>query len=140
MPLIRPLLSLCLRNSLLELIRIAVSPPRHVPRSLVPLRRRGTHGQVRHVALNMPDPLPKPLEPRRGRPPRLQRDFAMGSSGATTPMSGYRLLDLGRPSEIWQSRFNQSRPNLSPPIQIRPFSSLSLTRSPAARPSLSALP
>jgi hypothetical protein len=104
MPLIRPLLSLCLRNSLLELIRIAVSPPRHVPRSLVPLRRRGTHGQVLHVALNMPNPLPKPLEPRRGRPPRLQRDFAVGSSGATTPMSGYRLLDLGRPSEIWQSR------------------------------------
>jgi hypothetical protein len=58
MPLIHPLLSLCLRNSTPELIRAAVSLPRRVLRSLVPLHRRGTHGQVRHVALNTPDPLP----------------------------------------------------------------------------------
>jgi hypothetical protein len=93
MPLIRPLLSLCLHNFSPELISAAVSPPRCVPHSLVPLRRGGTHGRVRHVALNMPDPLPKPLEPHRGRPPRLQRDFAVGSSGATAPVFGYRLLD-----------------------------------------------
>ena len=138
--LIRLLLSLCLRNSSPELIRVAVSPPRRVPRSLVPLRRCGTHGQVCHVALNTPDPLPKPLEPHHGRPPRLRRDFAARSSSATAPVSGYRLLDLERPSEIWQSRFNQSRPNLIPPIQIRSFSSLSLTRARAAGPGLSALP
>jgi hypothetical protein len=60
MPLIRLLLSLCLRNSSPELICIAVSLPRHVPCSLVPLRRRGTDDRVRHVALNTPDPLPKP--------------------------------------------------------------------------------
>jgi hypothetical protein len=36
MPLIRLLLSLCLRNSSPELIYAAVSPPRRVPRSLVP--------------------------------------------------------------------------------------------------------
>jgi hypothetical protein len=100
MPLIRPLLSLCLRNSSPELIRADVGLPRRVPRSLVPLRGRGTHGRVRHVALNTLDPLPKPLEPRRVRPPRLRRDFAAGSSGATTPVSGYRMLDLGCPSEI----------------------------------------
>jgi hypothetical protein len=140
MPLIHPLLSLCLRNSSPELIHAAVSPPHRVPRTLVPLRRRGTHGRVRLVALNTPDPLPKPLETHRGCPPCLWRDFAVGSSGATTPVSSYRLLDLGRPSEIWRSRFNQSRPNLIPPIQIRPFSSLSLTRTPAAGPSLSAPP
>jgi hypothetical protein len=122
------------------LIRAAVSPPRRVLRSLVPLHQRGAHGRVHHVVLNMPDPLPKLLEPRRGHPPRLRRDFAAGSSGATSPVSGYRLLDLGHPSEIWRSRFNQSRPNLSPPIQIRPFSSLSLTRTPAAGPDLSAPP
>jgi hypothetical protein len=121
MPLIRPLLSLCLQNSSLELIRAAVSPPHCVLRSLVPLRRRGTHGRVHHVALNTPDPLPKPLEPHRGCPPRLWRDFAVGSSGATAPVSGYRLLDLRRPSEIWRSKFNQSRPNISPPIQIWSF-------------------
>jgi hypothetical protein len=52
MPLISSLLSLCLRNSSSELIRTAVSPPRCVPHSPVALRRRGTHGRVRHVALN----------------------------------------------------------------------------------------
>jgi hypothetical protein len=63
MPLIRRLLSLCLRNYSPELIRAAVSPSRCVLHSLLPLLWRGTHGRVRHVALNMPDPLPKPLEP-----------------------------------------------------------------------------
>jgi hypothetical protein len=55
-------------------------------------------------------------------------------------MLGRRLLDLKRPSEIWRSGFNQRRPNLNRPIQIRPFSTLSLTRAPAAGPGLSALP
>jgi hypothetical protein len=95
MPLIRPLLSLCLHNSSPKLIRVAVSPRRRVLLSLVPLRRHGTHGRVRHVALNTPDPLPKTLEPRRGRPPCLWRDFAVGSSGATAPVSGYRLSAVG---------------------------------------------
>jgi hypothetical protein len=56
------------------------------------------------------------------------------------PAIGYRLLDLERPTEIWGSRFNQSRPNLSPLIQIRPFVTLSLTRATATGSSLSALP
>jgi hypothetical protein len=100
MPIIRPLFSLCLRNSSPKLIHADVSLSRGVPRSLVPLRRRGTQGRVRHVALNTLDPLPKPLEPHRVRPPRLQRDFTAGSSGTTAPVSGYRLFDLRRPSEI----------------------------------------
>jgi hypothetical protein len=65
-------------------------------------RRRDAHGCVRRVTLNAPDPLPKPLEPRRGRPPRLRRDLAARPSGTTALMSDHLLLDLGRPSEIWR--------------------------------------
>jgi hypothetical protein len=36
--------------------------------SLAPPCRFCTHGRVRRVALNVPDPFPKPLEPRRGCP------------------------------------------------------------------------
>jgi hypothetical protein len=41
-------------------------------RSLAPPCRSCTHGRVRRVALNVSDPFPKPLEPRRGCPPRLR--------------------------------------------------------------------
>jgi hypothetical protein len=102
--------------------------------------QRGTHGRVRHVALNAPEPFPKPLEPRRGHPPRLWRDFAEGSGSATAPMTGRWPLDLRRPSKIWRSGFNQSRSNLNRLIQIQSFPTLSLTRAPAAGPGLSALP
>jgi hypothetical protein len=103
-------------------------------------RQRDAHGRVRRVALNAPDPFPKPLEPRRGRPPRLRRALTAGPSGATALMSGPRLLDLGRQSEIWRFRFNQSRSNLSPPSQIRSFPTLTLSRAPAAESGLSAPP
>jgi hypothetical protein len=82
MPLIRLLLSFCLRNSSPELIRAAVSPPHRVPRSLVLLRRRGAHGRVRQIALSALELFPKPLEPRCGHPPRLRRDLAVEPSGA----------------------------------------------------------
>jgi hypothetical protein len=59
-----------------------------------------THSRVRRVTLNKPDPFPKPLEPRRGRPPRLRRALAVGPNGATALMSGPRPLDPGRLSEI----------------------------------------
>jgi hypothetical protein len=95
-----------------------------VPRSMVPPRRRGAHGRVLHVALNAPKPFPKPLEPHHGRPPRLRRDLATRSSGATAPVTGRRLLDLGRLSEIWRSGFYQSRSNMSPPMQIQQLSPL----------------
>jgi hypothetical protein len=103
-------------------------------------RRRDAHDCVRHVALSALELFPKPLDPCRGQSPRLRRDFAAGSSGATTPASGHQPLDLGRPSEIGRFRLNQSRSNLSPSIQIRLFSSLPLTRAPVARPSRSAPP
>jgi hypothetical protein len=47
----------------MEWIRVAVSPPRRVPHSQVPLRRCDAHGWVRHVAVNVPEPFPKPLKP-----------------------------------------------------------------------------
>jgi hypothetical protein len=115
-PLIRLLLPFCPCNSSPELIRAAVSPPRCVPRSLVLLRRRGAHGRVRQIALSVLELFPKPLEPRRGRPPRLRRALAARPSGATAPASGRQSLDLGRPSEIGWLRLNQSGSNLSPPI------------------------
>jgi hypothetical protein len=82
------------------LIRAAIDPPRCVLRPPVLLRRHGAHGRARHVSMNAPEYFLKPQEPRRGRPPRLQRDLATRSSGATSPMTGRRPLDLGRPSEI----------------------------------------
>jgi hypothetical protein len=103
-------------------------------------RRCDAHGCVHRVALNSPDPFPKPLEPRRGRPPRLRQDPTARPSSATALMSGHQLLDHGRPSEIWRFIFNRSRSKLGPPIQIRPFLTLSLTRVPAAGSGLSALP
>jgi hypothetical protein len=103
-------------------------------------RRRDAHGRARRVALNAPDPFPKTLEPRRDRPPRLRRALAVGPSSATALMSGPRMLDLGRPSEIWRFRFNQSRSDLSPPIQIQSFPTLPLSLAPPAGSGLSAPP
>jgi hypothetical protein len=51
-PLIRPLLPFGPCNSSPELIRIVVSPPRRVTRSLVLLCQRGAHGRVRQIALS----------------------------------------------------------------------------------------
>jgi hypothetical protein len=87
-PLIRPLLPFCPRNSSPELIRAAVSPPRRVPRSLVLLRRRGAHSRVRQIAMSSLEVFPKPVEPRRGCPPRLRRALAARPSGTTAPASG----------------------------------------------------
>jgi hypothetical protein len=103
------------------------------------LRRRVAHGRVRHVALKAPEPFPETLEPRLGRPPRLRQDLIARPSGATVPMPGHRLLDLGRSSEIWRFEFNQRRPNLNRPMQILQVSPAPLTRAPTAGPNLSAL-
>jgi hypothetical protein len=113
---------------------------RHGLRPLVLPRRRDAHGRVRRVTLNTSDPFHKPLEPHRGRPPRLRRALAVGPSDATALMSSPRLMDLGHPSEIWRFRFNQSRSDLSPPIQIRPFPTLPLSCAPPAGSGLSAPP
>jgi hypothetical protein len=86
-PLIWSLLLCCSRDSSLELSRATVSPPRRVQRLLVLSRRRDTHGRVRQTALNTPELVPKPLEPRRGQPPCLRRALAAGPSGATVPVS-----------------------------------------------------
>jgi hypothetical protein len=52
------------------------APPRNLfhrgLRSLAPLCRFYAHSRVRHVVLNVYDPFPKPLEPRRGQPSRLR--------------------------------------------------------------------
>jgi hypothetical protein len=49
-----------------------VAPPRDLSHRglcpLVPPCRFCAHGRVCRVALNVPDPFPKPLEPRRGHP------------------------------------------------------------------------
>jgi hypothetical protein len=47
------------------------------------LRRRGAHSRVRQIALSALELFPKPLDPRRGHPPRLQQDLAVEPSGAT---------------------------------------------------------
>jgi hypothetical protein len=96
MPLFRQVPPQCPHNSSSELIRAAVSPPRRVLRPPKLPRQRGTHGRVRHVALNALELFPKPLEPSRGRPPRLQRDLTVRPSGATAPASDQQPLDLGR--------------------------------------------
>jgi hypothetical protein len=85
--LIRPLLPSLARDCSPELPRAAVSPPRRVQRTLVLQRRRDAHGLVRQTALNAPELVLKPLEPRRGQPPCLRRALAAGPSSATAPVS-----------------------------------------------------
>jgi hypothetical protein len=85
---------------------VAVSPLCRDLRPLVPLRQREGHGRVRQITRIAPRLVPKPREPRRGRPARLRRTLAAGPSGATAFRSGPQPLDLGRPFEIercWES-------------------------------------
>jgi hypothetical protein len=110
---ILPSIAQCPHNSSPELIRAAVSPPRRVLRPLVPPCRFCAHGRVRQIALSALELFPKPLESRPGQSPCLQRDFVVGSSGATAPAFGHQPLDLGRPSEIGRFKLNQSRSNLN---------------------------
>jgi hypothetical protein len=86
-PLIRPLLPWLARDCSPELPRASVSLPRCVQRPLVLPCQRDAHGRVCQTALNAPELVPNPLEPRRGQPPRLRRDLAAGPSDATTPVS-----------------------------------------------------
>jgi hypothetical protein len=86
-PLFWSLLLCCPRDCSPELSRAVVSPPRRVQRLLVLPRRCEGHGRVRQTALNAPGLAPKPLEPRRGKPPYLRRALAVGPSGATAPVS-----------------------------------------------------
>jgi hypothetical protein len=77
-----------------------VAPPRNLfyrgLRSLAPLCQFCAHGRVCRVALNVSDPFPKPPEPHRGRSARLQRNLAVGPSGATAPKPA--LAVRSRPS------------------------------------------
>jgi hypothetical protein len=92
-------------------------------------RRRDAQDCVRRVILNAPDPFPKPLEPRRGRTPRLRRALAAGPSDATTlrsdpgywisgvrPRSGNLDLIIADLISALQSRSNRSplSPSLVP--------------------------
>jgi hypothetical protein len=95
---------------------VVVSPLCGGLRPLVPLRQREGHGRVRQIARIAPRPVPKPREPRHGRPARLQRTLVVELSGATALRSGPQPLDLGRPSEIGRFRFHQCRSDRSPPI------------------------
>jgi hypothetical protein len=72
MPLIRSLLPWLAHYCSLELPHAAISLPRRVQRPLVLPRRCDAHGRVRQTTLNAPELVPKPLEPRRGQPPRLR--------------------------------------------------------------------
>jgi hypothetical protein len=85
-PLIWSLLSWLARDCSPELLRAAVSPPRRVQHPLVLPRRSNAHGRVCQTALNAPEIVSKPLEPRRGESPRLRRALAIGPSGATAPV------------------------------------------------------
>jgi hypothetical protein len=118
--------------------RLGTFPPQSA--SFGALRRFCAHGRVRQIALSTLEFFPEPLEPRSSQSPRLQRALAARPSGATAPSSGRQSLDLEHPPKIGRFRLNQSRPNLSSPIQIRLLSSLPLTRAPAAWPSWSARP
>jgi hypothetical protein len=86
-PLIWSLLPCLARDCSPELLRAAVSPPRRVQRPLVLPHRHEGHGRVRQTALNAPELVPKPLEPRHGQSPRLRRALATGLSGTTAPKS-----------------------------------------------------
>jgi hypothetical protein len=86
-PLIRSLLPWLARDCSPELPCVVVAPPHRVQHPLVLPRRRDAHGRVRQNALNVPELVPKPLEPYRGQPPRLRRALVAGPSGATVPVS-----------------------------------------------------
>jgi hypothetical protein len=121
----------CSRDWSPEQSRAAVSPPRCGLRSLVPLRQREGHGRVRQTALNAPKLNPKPLEPRRGQPPRLRRAFAVGPSGATAPMSAAgRFISGVRPRS---NGSNLTRADLIPALRSR-SDRPSFFPSPRARP------
>jgi hypothetical protein len=118
----------------------AVSPLRRGLRPLAPLRQREGHGRVRQIARIAPRPVPKPREPRCGRPARFRQTLATRPSGATAFRSDPQPLDLGRPSEIGWFRFHLCGSDRSPSIWIRPLSPLPLTRAPALGPGRSARP
>jgi hypothetical protein len=86
MPLFRQVSPQSPRNFSPEL----VAPPRDFShrglRSLAPSCRFCAHGRFCHVALNVSDPFPKPLEPRHGRP--LVFDEPSPRDRATPPRSG----------------------------------------------------
>jgi hypothetical protein len=100
MPLFRQVSPQSPHNCSLELVAPSRDFSHHDMRSLAPPCRFCAHGRVRRVALNVPDPFLKPIEPHRGRPHCLRRALAVGLSGATTLMFGPRSLDPGFPSEI----------------------------------------
>jgi hypothetical protein len=94
-------------------------------RSLAPPCRFCAHGRVRRVALNVFEPFPKPLEPRRGCPlvsgePSPRDRVAPSRSGpapgcwilGVRPRSGG--LDFSRTDLIPALRSRSDRPSLSP--------------------------
>jgi hypothetical protein len=104
-------------TQLLPGVSCAAAEPFHL-RSLAPPGRFYAHGRVRRVALNVSNPFPKPLDPRRGQPSRLRRTLARGAERRHRAQVTPWPLDLGRLSEIRWFRLNPSRSNPSPPIGI----------------------
>jgi hypothetical protein len=134
MPLFRQVSPQSPRNCSPEL----VAPPRDFShcglRSLAPPCRFCAHGRVRRVALNVPDHLPKPLEPRHGCPPCLRRALAVGLSGATALKSDpgrwiprvlprSRSLGLISADLISALRSRSDRSSLSPSLVPLPLGS-----------------
>jgi hypothetical protein len=119
-----------------------VSPLRRGLCPLAPLRQREDHGRVRQITRIAPRPVPKPQEPRRGRPARLRRTLA---AGLTTPprlgpspshwISGVRprsgSLGFISADLIAALRSGSSRSPLSPspaPLPLGPASQPALAR------------
>jgi hypothetical protein len=95
-------------------------------RGLCPLvlpRRRDTHGRVRCVALNVPDPFPKPLEPSprdRAVPPRSCPALGCWISGVRPRSDGLGLIRADLTSAL-RSRSDRSPLSPSPtPLPLGP--------------------
>jgi hypothetical protein len=134
MPLFRQVSPQSPRNCSSEL----VVPPRDFfhrgLRSLAPSCRFCAHGRVCRVALNVPDPFPKPLKPCHGRPlvsgEPLPRDQAVPPRSCPPPshwISGVHLrsngLGLISADLILALRSRSDRSSLSPspaPLPLGP--------------------
>jgi hypothetical protein len=109
-------------------------------RSLAPPCRFYAHGCVRRVALNVPDPFPKPLKPCRSRPPRLRRALTTRPSAALMSAPGSWIpgvyprsngLGLINVDLILALRSRSDRSSLSPspvPLPLGPAGQPALVR------------
>jgi hypothetical protein len=139
---ISPSITQCPCNCSPELVAPSRDLSHRGLRPLVPPCRFCTHGRVSHVALNVPDPFSKPLDPRRGRPlvsgEPSPRDRAASLCSCPAPgcrISGVRPrfdgLGLIRADLISALRSGSDRSSLSPspaPPQLGPAGQPALVR------------